>query len=375
MSIIYGTLERLESDEPPLTSSRERASSTGQAVEPRGLPIKTLVTALLFALTGANLLLWYWSHEAGARHYSTPAAVPNQTVVPEISDHRPASAAAVSTAAVSTGAASTGAVSTAAVSTAAVDTPAKPLESSESNSGTATEREAAAMKSVPAGEIVEANAQPDTEVQGASRPESIEESVALADESVSQVSSMVLKPGAVSAESANPIQIFSSNTVRQAGIEEVIEGARLALSRGQYQQALQSLERLQPIPDNRPDFWLIKGSAHLGNGQLDLAEVAFTSAQLLAPDNVQIALQQAILKQEKGDHAGALHILKALADRHPDVPEIFLNQGHSLYALGAEREARRSFRVFLRLTEGRSLYMQQRKAIKEWLTPESPVQG
>jgi hypothetical protein len=350
MSIIYGTLERLETDDPALMHNSEQASSVGKAVEPRSLPIKALVTALLLAMTGANLLLWYWSNEVGAPQYPTPAAVSTQMVVPEISDREPASA-------------SVG------------ETPTKLLEQIEPNSGVATEWEAAPMNTTTIDEVVKADVQPITEAPQVPSPDSVEKPAALAGESIDPVSSPASKPEAMSAEPADRITVPSSDTGQTARVDVLIERARVALSRGQYQQALVSLELLQPIPVNRPDFWLIKGSALLGTGQLDLAELAFTSAQALAPDNVQIAVQQAILKQEKGDHAGALHILEAAAKRHPNVPEIFLNQGHSLYALGAEREAKRSFRAFLRLTEGRSLYMHQRKAIKEWLTPESSVQG
>jgi tetratricopeptide (TPR) repeat protein len=153
-------------------------------------------------------------------------------------------------------------------------------------------------------------------------------------------------------------------------IEEVIKQARIALSRGRYEQALSTLETLERVPENRADFWLIKGSAHLGLAQLDPAEMAFASAQVLAPDNAQIAVQQAVLKQEKGDHASALRILKTAAISHPNVPEIFLNQGYSQQALGSERDARRSFRSFLQMTESRSLYLQQRKVVEEWLAQE-----
>ena len=79
----------------------------------------------------------------------------------------------------------------------------------------------------------------------------------------------------------------------------------------------------------------------------------------------------AILKQEMGDHESALQILGSVADRHPDVPEIYLNQGFSQQATGAETAAKRSFRIFLRLTEGRSLYSRQRMAIEEWLSAAS----
>ncbi|MEJ1296644.1 MAG: tetratricopeptide repeat protein [Candidatus Sedimenticola sp. (ex Thyasira tokunagai)] len=150
-------------------------------------------------------------------------------------------------------------------------------------------------------------------------------------------------------------------------VDEAVDLARVALSRGQYQQALSALHTLKPVPDRRADFWLVKGSAHLGLGQLDMAESAFTSAQSLAPNNAQISVQRAIIKQEMGDHANALETLQDAAVRHPDVPEVFLNLGYSQQALGAMRDARSSFRIFLRLTEGRSLYSQQRTAVKQWL--------
>jgi hypothetical protein len=64
-----------------------------------------------------------------------------------------------------------------------------------------------------------------------------------------------------------------------------------------------------------------------------------------------------------------------MAIRHPDVPEIYLNQGYSEYALGAVRDAERSFRAFLKLTESRSLYVQQRQVVTEWLAQVSSLQS
>jgi tetratricopeptide (TPR) repeat protein len=163
-------------------------------------------------------------------------------------------------------------------------------------------------------------------------------------------------------------QVAASNDRVEAGkVDETLEKARRTLARGQYPQTLAILDTLSPVPEQRVDYWLLKGSAHLGLGQLDPAEQALESAQLMAPDNAQITVQRAILKQEKGDHPGALQILGDAATHHPDVPEIYLNQGYSRLELGDARDARRSFQVFLRLTEGRSLYEEQRKAVNEWL--------
>lgn len=150
-------------------------------------------------------------------------------------------------------------------------------------------------------------------------------------------------------------------------VDEAVELGRIALSRGQYEQALRAVDALHPVPEPRADLWLIKGSAHLGLGQLDRAESAFASAHSLAPNNVQIAVQRAIIKQEKGDHPEAVKLLQDAAALHPDVPEVHLNLGYSQLTLGAMRDAKSSFRIFLRLTEGRSLYKQQRQAVNEWL--------
>ncbi|TNE79773.1 MAG: tetratricopeptide repeat protein [Gammaproteobacteria bacterium] len=101
--------------------------------------------------------------------------------------------------------------------------------------------------------------------------------------------------------------------------------------------------------------------------QLNQAEEAFEAAQTLLPDQPQIAVQLAIINQEKGDHEKAIKILSKAAESHPNVPEIFLNQGYSLLTLGAVREAEHNFRIFMRMTERRAVYTEQRQAVKQWL--------
>jgi Flp pilus assembly protein TadD len=166
---------------------------------------------------------------------------------------------------------------------------------------------------------------------------------------------------------AQPALSATTTEFRPDPIGQTLEQARLALSRGQYFQALADMESLSPVPENRADFWFIKGSVHLGLGQLDLAEDSFESAQALVPGHAQTLVQLAVLKQEKGDHAGAITLLKDAALRHRDVPEIYLNLGYSQQALGVFDEAGRSFRIFLELTEGRSVYSEQRKMVSQWV--------
>jgi len=160
----------------------------------------------------------------------------------------------------------------------------------------------------------------------------------------------------------------TTTEIRPDLIGQTLEQARLALSRGQYFLALADLESISPAPDNRADFWLIKGSVHLGLGQLDLAEESFELAQALIPGHAQTLVQLAVLKQEKGDHAGALRLLKDAARRHRDVPEIYLNLGYSQQALGVFDEAGRSFKIFLDMTGGRTVYSEQRKMVSQWVS-------
>ena len=172
---------------------------------------------------------------------------------------------------------------------------------------------------------------------------------------------------------AHPASIATITEIRPDPVGQTLEQARIALSRRQYFQALAVMESLSPVPDNRADFWLIKGSVHLGLGQLDLAEESFESAQALVPGHAPTLVQLAVLKQEKGDHAGALRLLKDAASRHRDVPEIYLNLGYSQQALGVFDEAARSFKIFLELTEGRTVYSEQRKMVSQWVS-RGPVE-
>jgi len=208
------------------------------------------------------------------------------------------------------------------------------------------------------------------------RPESAAKAATVARAEPVAAKPRPTQPKSAPAQSRKP-QKAQPAVAQQApdAVDAAVEQARIALSQGQYPQALDALQALSPAPEKRADFWLLKGSSHLGLGQLDLAEQAFTRAQPLAPGNAQVAIQLAILKQEKGDHTGALKILAEAAGRHPNTPEIYLNQGYSQLELGAMRDAGRSFRVFLRLTEGRSLYAEQRKAVSRWLAQGSSVSG
>jgi hypothetical protein len=318
MSIIYGTLEKLELDEAPPASGQDGSRLPKPVEKTRHFPVRSLATALLFVMAVANLLLWYWSSQVSAPpSVATPAAGATQLAFPQPVEEP--------------------------VLASVPEVPAIPLE-------------------------------PITTSHQHIVPRVFPTPVVKAEAGKAAVSSHTVNVETAPAEPVEPGKNPRTETAHQAGVDQMLENARLALSRGDYGHALFSLETLTPVPETRADFWFLKGSAHLAMGQLVPAEADLVSAQKLAPENAQIALQLAILKQERGDHAGALEILDSVGERNPHIPEIFLNKGYSQQSLGAVRDAKRSFREFLSLTEGRSLYSQQRQAIKEWLAREKSAQ-
>lgn len=327
MSIIYGTLTRLEEENALLTDATETGGAHRDTPVHTGFPLKTVSTILFAALIGIGLTIW----QVGGLRNPAPQAATTVTTArlawPENVDL----------------AAATGLVPQSAVPVDASPPPA------------ATVAPEVAVAEPPAADVADP-------VPAAA----VEQPVAVAEAQMTPVAAATVAEEVVPIQAEQPAMADLPGPAQVDEMEELIDRARVALSRGYYTQALSILDSLD-TDSNRADFWLVKGSAHLGLAELEDAEAAFAAAQHLAPDNVHLAVQRAVVKQEQGDHVGALEILAAAEKDNPDVPEIYLNKGYSYYALGAVREAKRSFRVFLRLTENRSLYAGQRGAVESWL--------
>ncbi len=347
MSIIYSTLERLEADSGLPEARMDCLGTERRPAGRRFFPVRSATIAIVLLVAGIAMTFWQPLAQGGGIG-AVPVVmvpsrddarwVPDQPILPVEPGAEPAAAPRA--------------------------TPATGRQEPIQLAGVTYEAVIAPEPTRAA--LPEKTAAPE-ELAEPERPAQ--------PETPAPVSPRAAATPAAAVASAEPEQVAWAESsavapVQTSATDAAIEQARLALASGGYPRALAALAALDPIPENRADFWLVKGSAHLGLGQLEQAELAFASARTLMPDNAQIAVQQAILRQEQGDHPGALRILEAVAQRHPDVPEIFLNQGYSQQALGAVTEAKRSFRVFLRLTDGRALYMQQREAVRAWLAQD-----
>jgi hypothetical protein len=342
VSIIYSTLEHLEIDESAQRDAPAATQDTGATERTRG---GTLRAAGLLLLGGTGLILWQFNDTA-----NTPLPVASSIAATGSERYGPGTSAPPAAAT----------AEPPAVPDAKSDTGRTEAEAPGTTGARIQSRDATVAPA--ASEPPSTVAAPTAALAPQAEP-TVRASASLATERVPAAGQAAVSEP----EPEGPAGTATVSEAAAADTDRIIENARLALSRASFAEVLATLDALQPPPGKRADFWLLKGSAHLGLDQLDVAERAFDSAWAIAPDNAQIAVQRAIVQQERDAHAIALKILTAAAISHPEVPEIYLNQGYSEQVLGAHRAAERSFRQFLLLTEGRSLYARQRQLVQSWL--------
>ena len=225
MSIIYGTLERLEAEQSIPETGSGNAVSPRQVVESEGLLGSIVAVALIVVLTGTSLMLWRQAEEL----LGTPNATLNppvvESTVPETSADEVWSTVGPESA--DTSADTVG--------------PAGRIIAVQS---------AEPVVPVPPESVVVTSAPPVAEEERPPASTSVEESVAaipetpvaVKDHQTEAQQSTVLQ-GDVTADERD-------TAILPARVDEVIDNSRSALSRGQYQQALSALEALQADPEN-----------------------------------------------------------------------------------------------------------------------------
>lgn len=143
------------------------------------------------------------------------------------------------------------------------------------------------------------------------------------------------------------------------------------LVKADFEKALSAAAQLEAYIGSNWRTRYLAGVALSGLGRWNDAVAALSSARQKNPGHARVALYLAVAQQETGDHSSAIDTLLKATVAHPEVPELWLNQGHSLQAQGRFGEASQAYRRFLDLSAARSDLSQQRSWVNQRLQKES----
>ena len=135
------------------------------------------------------------------------------------------------------------------------------------------------------------------------------------------------------------------------------------LKAGNYTEVEKNARQLTAAYSQRWEGWFWLGTALLGQGQMDGAEMALERAIRQNATIAEVWVQRAIVAQERGNHALALEQLNQSKMLAPNNPQVYLNMGFSFDALKQSRLAGESYQYFLRLTKGNPAYFSTRSSV------------
>ncbi|WP_447969401.1 tetratricopeptide repeat protein [Nitrospira sp. M1] len=151
--------------------------------------------------------------------------------------------------------------------------------------------------------------------------------------------------------------------------------ARLLIQQQSHAEAIAVLQPLFILPPATWEPWFWMGTAQFGLGELDKAEDAFMEG-LVRDDTVPyLWVQRAVIEQQRGQYGKAMDALRQAELLDPKLPEVQLNLAYNLEQQGQVNLARRHYRQYLTLTEGRSAYHGVRRKVLEHMlrTQPSPI--
>ena len=177
-----------------------------------------------------------------------------------------------------------------------------------------------------------------------------------------KASSPVTAVTAVSAaEDLDPTRSVQGSAVSSADaiLRQFTRVERL-ISQAQFEVALDAVNQVESDVGETWQTRYLKGTASQGLSRWDDAISALTRAHQLNPSSVKVLIARAICLQELGNHAAALDDLRLARALNPDMPEIALNAGYSLDALGRRNDAIREYKKYLEVTANRNEYAKVR---------------
>lgn len=142
---------------------------------------------------------------------------------------------------------------------------------------------------------------------------------------------------------------------------------RALLRAGNFRGAAEMIRPLLLHAEARWEPWLWMGNAQLGLRNLAESENHLRRALELNKGLVQAWVWRALIAQEAGNHREATAFLGEAERLAPDMPEVHLNNGYSLDALGDRNGAAVSYRRFLALTSGQARYETLRQSVERRL--------
>jgi hypothetical protein len=172
------------------------------------------------------------------------------------------------------------------------------------------------------------------------------------------------------ATGVSPERTFSSASSR--AIEQEFRSIEGMLSALQYTEALARTRQLEGTVGRNWRIQYLTGAALSGLGQWQEAKPALEFAWQGNPGHMRVSLYLAVAQQEMGLHEEALITLSTALETHPEAPELWLNQGHSLQALARHSDAQLSYWRFMDFSAHRPDLLTQRAWVQNRFTRVKP---
>ncbi|GJL54758.1 MAG: hypothetical protein NPIRA02_18900 [Nitrospirales bacterium] len=148
--------------------------------------------------------------------------------------------------------------------------------------------------------------------------------------------------------------------------------ARLLIQQQSHAEAIDVLQPLFVAPPATWEPWFWMGTAQFGLGELEKAEDAFMEGLVRDETVPYLWVQRAVIEQQRGHYGKAMDALRQAELLDAKLPEVQLNLAYNLEQQGQANLARRHYRQYLSLTEGRLAYHGVRRKVLEHMLRTQP---
>lgn len=143
------------------------------------------------------------------------------------------------------------------------------------------------------------------------------------------------------------IAVISCSMATADDYDDAVEAGAVLVKTGRPLEAINAMRPYYASDQWAICFWL--GSAHLLNGDLELARAYLDEALQTRSDIVDIWIQRSIVEQETGRPEVAIELLRIAASLDADESLVHLNLGYALEQSGRINDAMDAYRSYLSL--------------------------